>query len=327
MTPSLYRFEAVGPTDALAAAYERATAEPPLALAASLFEHGGPGTLRLELIFDAFPERDAVLAALGLADGAVETSLGALAPQDWVALSLAGLPAIEAGRFRLRGGHQPAAGGGGINLLIEAGEAFGTGHHATTRGCLLAIHDLLKPGVSSRRPHSASAARLLSRSGPLADPHPLPPPRKGEGIRPLATRPDFALDLGTGTGALAIAVARATRRGVLATDIDPIAVDVARDNVRLNGATGLVRVIEADGLRSPELRGRRFGLVIANILAAPLHAMAGDLVGACAPGGTILLSGLLEPQARGVTAAYRARGARLARRYVLEGWATLVLRR
>ncbi len=285
-TPQLYRFEAVGPPGALEAAYARADADPPLALAASLFEHDGGRARRLELIFGSLPDRDGVLEALGLADGEVETALGALQPQDWVALSLAGLPPVEAGRFRLRGSHDAPRAGGGVDLLIEAGEAFGTGHHATTRGCLLALHHLLETGAPRR-----------------------------------------ALDLGTGTGALAIALARATRRPVLATDIDPVAVGVARANARLNGAAGLVTVVEADGFAAPTLRGRRFDLVIANILAGPLQAMAGGIVRACAPGGAIVLSGLLEPQARGVLAAYRARGARLVRRYALEGWATLVLSR
>jgi ribosomal protein L11 methyltransferase len=291
MTSPLFRFEAVGPTPLLEAAYERATAEPQIALAASLFEHGGAAARRLELIFEALPDRAELLDALGLFDLEVVTAVGQLAAQDWVALSLTGLPPVEAGRFRLRGGHDAPRPGGGVDLLIEAGEAFGTGHHATTRGCLLAIHDLL----NVRRPSPSHAA--------------------------------LTLDLGTGTGALAIAVAKATHRPVIATDIDPVAVRVARGNARLNGAAGLVSVLEADGLRSPALRGRRFALVLANILAGPLHAMAGDIVDACAPGGTIVLSGLLEPQARGVAAAYRARGARLVRRYVLEGWATLVLTR
>jgi ribosomal protein L11 methyltransferase len=285
-TPALFRFEAVGPAALLEPAHARALTDPPLALAASLFEHNGPTTRRLELIFDALPDRAALLEALGLFDLEVETSVSQLAPRDWVALSLAGLPPVEAGRFRLRGGHERPRAGGGVDLLIEAGEAFGTGHHATTRGCLLALHDLLK-----------------------------------------TRKPARALDLGTGTGALAIAAAKATHRAVLATDIDPVAVRVARENVRRNGVAGLVRVIEADGLGAPSLRGRRFDLVIANILAGPLHAMAGDIVQACVPGGAIVLSGLLEPQARGVLAAYRARGARARRRYVLQGWATLVLGR
>jgi ribosomal protein L11 methyltransferase len=282
--PQLYRFEAVGPAAALEAAYALADGDPPLALSASLFEHGGPDARRLELIFDALPDRDAVLAVLGLTDAEVATAVGALEAQDWVALSLAGLPPVEAGRFRLRGSHDAPREGGCVDLLIEAGEAFGTGHHATTRGCLLALHHLLRKRTPQR-----------------------------------------TLDLGTGTGALAIAVARAVRRPVLATDIDPVAVRVARENVLLNGAAGLVDVIEADGFAARELCGRRFDLVVANILAGPLEAMAGAIVRACAPGGTIVLSGLLEPQARGVLAAFRAHGARVVRRYVLEGWATLVL--
>jgi ribosomal protein L11 methyltransferase len=283
--PQLFRFSAVGPTVLLQAAYARACEDPPVALAATLNDHAG-ATRRLELIFDALPDHDGVLAALGLAPEQVTTALGAIEEQDWVALSLQGLPPVEAGRFRLRGSHDAPRSGGGVDLLVEAGEAFGTGHHATTRSCLLALHDLLKKGA----------------------------PRK-------------TLDLGTGTGALAIAVARATRRRVLATDIDPVAVRVARENVSLNAARGLVEVIEADGFRTPALRGRRFDLVIANILAGPLEAMARGIVGACEPGGAIVLSGLLEPQARGVLAAHQVHGARLVRRYLRDGWATLVLGR
>lgn len=284
--PQLYRFEAVGPIAPLEAAYDRASLEPGVGLSASLFEHDGGKTRRLEILFDALPDHDGVLAALGLKEGEVETALGELQQQDWVALSLAGLPPVTAGRFRLRGSHDAPSRGGVIDLLIEAGEAFGTGHHGTTKGCLLAIHDLLKKGA-----------------------------------------PKTCLDVGTGTGALAIAVALATRRKVTATDIDPIAVRVARENVELNGARGLVRLIEADGLRSPGLRGKRYDLVIANILAGPLQAMAGDIVKATEHGGVIVLSGLLAPQGRAVIAAYRAKGARLVRSYDLDGWLTLVLAR
>ena len=284
--PQLYRFEAVGPAAALDAALARATeADPPLALAASLFEHG-PGAGRLELLFDAPPDRDRVLAALGLEGAEIQTALGALQDRDWVALSQSGLPPVAAGRFRLRGGHDAAHAGGGVDLLIEAGEAFGTGHHATTLGCLVALDGLLKRG-----------------------------------------RPASVIDVGTGTGALAIAVARAIHGPVTATDIDPVAVRVAAENAALNGAGGVVELIEADGLDHPSLRGRRFDLVIANILAGPLMAMAGDLVAATEPGGAIVLSGLLEPQARGVLAAHRSHGARLVRRIVIDGWATLVLGR
>lgn len=279
---SLYRFEAVGRPALLEAAYARTEREPPLALSASLFEHGADR--RLELIFDHIPDHDGVIAALGLLGAEVQTAVGEVTPQDWVALSLAGLPPIEAGRFRLHGSHDQGRTGGGVDMLIEANEAFGTGHHGTTKGCLLAIDDLLKKDT-----------------------------------------PRSTLDVGTGTGALALAVALATHRTVLATDIDPVAVRVARENVAANGAAGLVQVIEADGFKSPQLRGRRFDLVIANILAGPLQQMAGDIVKATAPGGAIVLSGLLAPQARAVIAAYRSKGVRLARSYDLDGWATLVL--
>lgn len=285
----LYRFEAVGPALALEEALARATDDPPLALAASLFEHDGPKTARLELLFDHPPDLDRLTGALGLDGRAFSFALGQLEERDWVAASLAGLAPVEAGRFTLRGSHD-APRRGGIDLVIEAGEAFGTGHHATTYGCLRALDDLLK----------------------------------GED-RDVRFR--TALDLGTGTGALAIAFAKATGRPALATDIDPIAVRVATENARANRTGSLVDAIEADGLLHPQLRGRRFDLVMANILAGPLQKLAQDIVRTTARGGTIILSGLLEPQARAVFAAYRARDAVLVRRYVVEGWTSLVLRR
>ncbi|MGD2134009.1 MAG: 50S ribosomal protein L11 methyltransferase [Maricaulaceae bacterium] len=286
---SLYRFEAVGPAGALETALERAGGDPPLGLSASLFEHGDPSVARLELLFDAPPDLDAVIEALGLDEDAFSFALGQLDARDWVAVSLEGLPPVSAGRFTLRGSHHPPR-RGGIDIVVEAGEAFGTGHHATTLGCLKALDDLLK------------------REGPR---------------RRFRT----ALDLGTGTGALAVAFAKATRRPALASDIDPIAVRVAAENARANGAGRLVKAIEADGLAHPLLRKRRFDLVLANILAGPLQTLAGDVVEATEPGGVIVLSGLLEPQARAVLAAYRARGAVLVRRYVIDGWASLVLAR
>lgn len=287
MTPNLHRLDAVGPADTLRPALDRASdPEAPIGLAASLFEHDGPQTLRLEVLFDGPPGLDAVKAALGLADTAVTFALAGLGDEDWVARSLEGLAPVEAGRFRLRGSHDAARAGGAVDLLIEAGEAFGTGHHGTTKGCLLAFSDLLK-----------------------------------------RVRPRRVLDVGTGTGALAIAAAKVLRRTIVATDIDPIAVRVARENALLNGVARHVLALEADGLDAPLLRGRRRDLVFANILARPLQEMAGAIMNATAPGGRIILSGLLTPQARAVRAAYAARGGALERRYTIEGWETLVVRR
>ncbi len=280
---TLWQFEASGPAEALDDAYRRATdSDPPLGVSASLFDDG-PGRRRLELLFDGQPDAVAVRDALGL-DADAEVSFGPLAARDWVALSLEGLPPVDAGRFRLRGSHDAPADGGRIDLLIDANEAFGTGHHGTTKGCLLALDELLGGWT-----------------------------------------PRTALDVGTGSGALAIAYAKAAGAPILATDIDPIATRVATANAELNGVGALVTAVTADGFDHPDLAGRAFDLIFANILAAPLIALAGDLAGALAPGGRAILSGLLVDQETAVAAAYAARGLKVERRPPLQEWATLVL--
>jgi ribosomal protein L11 methyltransferase len=209
-----------------------------------------------------------------------------LADADWVALSLSGLPPVRAGRFFVYGAHDagrvPA---GAIALRIEAGAAFGTGHHGTTVGCLLAYDALLKS-----RPFNS------------------------------------ILDVGTGTGVLAIAAARAGARSVVGTDIDPVSVRVAFANARLNRAR--CRFRNARGLNDPLVRREgRYDLVFANILARPLIELAGGIARAVKPGGAVILSGLLRAQARPVRAAYVACGFRCVRRLDLDAWTTLVMAR
>jgi len=141
-------------------------------------------------------------------------------------------------------------------------------------------------------------------------------------------RPSRMLDLGTGSGILAIAAARLLHRTVLATDIEPWPVRVAAENARLNGVPRLVRVRLADGWRDAAVRARGpYDLVFANVLARPLCAVAKDLAANLAPGGTAILSGLLRGQARAVLAAHRRHGLRLERVVTVGAWATLVLRR
>lgn len=283
MPDPLWRLEMRGPADVLDPAADRLmNADPPLALSVTVFEDG-PDKRLVELIFDRPPDTGAVRAAAG-ADLTVAILAEPLADADWVGLSLAGLKPVEAGRFRLRGSHD-ARRGGGVDIVIEAGEAFGTGHHGTTRGCLLMLSDLLR-----------------------------------------RFRPRASLDLGAGSGALAIGLALATRTPVAATDIDPVAVTATRANARTNGARE-VTALHAAGLAHPWLRGAGFDLILANVLAGPLIALAQDLSTALAPGGRIILSGLLEPQERAVSAAYRARGLVLEKRLVLEGWSTLMMKR
>jgi ribosomal protein L11 methyltransferase len=212
----------------------------------------------------------------------------ALAPADWVAVGLAQLRPVFAGRFVVHGSHdRHRVPPGRIRIEIDAAQAFGTGHHATTAGCLEALDRLL------------GARRFRS-----------------------------PLDLGAGSGVLAIALAKALRARVLAGDIDPVAVRTARDNARRNGVAPLVRVVEAAGLAHPALRAAApFDLVVANILARPLMELAPALVRALAPGGALVLSGLLSHQRERVVAAYRAQGARLVSARVVAGWGVLTLER
>jgi ribosomal protein L11 methyltransferase len=189
-----------------------------------------------------------------------------------------------------------------IGIEIEAALAFGTGHHGTTHGCLLALDRIVK---GRRRQRDKGAVST--------------PPRKRQ-------RRAVVLDIGTGTGVLAIAAAKALRRPVLASDIDARAVAIARDNAHVNRVGALVRVVHTAGLHTALFRARApYGLIFANILLDPLKALATPMVRLVAANGRIVLSGLLAAQAGAAIASYRARGLALVRRITLEGWATLVL--
>ncbi len=209
-----------------------------------------------------------------------------LADADWLAMALSGLPPVRAGRFFVYGAHDKGlAPASTVNLRIEAGAAFGTGHHGTTVGCLQAFHDLLK-------------ARRFER----------------------------VLDVGCGTGVLAIAAARTGSPVAVGTDIDAPSVRIANENARLNDATA--RFVHASGLNHPEVRrDGPYDLAFANILAPPLVALSQDIKGALKPGGIAILSGLLRTQERRVLAAYTSKGFRLVRRIHNDAWATLVLQR
>ena len=207
--------------------------------------------------------------------------------KDWVKASLDDLVPVPAGRFVVHGQHDRARiPPNKLGIEIEAALAFGTGHHGTTRGCLLLLDRILK-------------ARPVRR----------------------------VLDLGTGTGVLAIAAAKARRQRVLASDIDAPSVKVALENAQLNGVGPLVQVIRATGFSAPDFaRNGPFDLVLANILANPLRQLAAPMTRHLAPGALVILSGLLTPQARGVIAAYRARGLVPLRHLRIEGWSSLLLR-
>lgn len=205
---------------------------------------------------------------------------------DWIAKSLEGLKPVRAARFVVHGSHDRGkVRAGEIAIEIDAGQAFGTGHHGTTAGCLEVISDVMR-------------TRKVKR----------------------------VLDLGTGSGVLAIAARKLAPVTVLATDIDPIATRVARENVRLNGIASGVALETAPGFHSTAFgRHGPFDLIIANILARPLMRMAPQLAAQLAPQGDVILSGILASQRWKVLAAYNGAGLRHVRTIWREGWVTIHL--
>ena len=248
---------------------------------------------RLEALFQIKPELDfwrQRLDRVAAAEGLAPLALE-LAPlpeRDWVAASLEGLAPVRAGRIVVHGRHDARdLPPGVVGLEIEAGRAFGTGQHETTLGCLLAL-DCLRRRRSPRR----------------------------------------ILDLGCGSGVLALAAARLWPCRVIASDIDPQAVRSARANAKTNGLGARVEVVRAEGLCHPRLRAAApYDLIVANILARPLARLAKDLARVAAPGGVVVLSGLLTKQERQVLQSYRSLGFVLARRLSRGDWPTLILRR
>jgi ribosomal protein L11 methyltransferase len=270
--------ETLDPAETAASAFEK---EPSASQAA--------GQWSVEVYFGSDPDeaavRDLVAVAAG-AETAKAISFDRVERTDWIKASLAGFDPVRAGRFLVVGSHaRAAARANDIVIEIEAALAFGTGHHGTTSGCLMALD------------------RLARRE-----------------------RPRHILDVGTGSGILAIAAAKRWKREVVACDIDPVAVSAARNNAIRNGAGPFVRAVQASGTRHPALTGE-YDLILANILAGPLKRLAGDLARAAAPGGTLVLSGLLARDVSGVSAVYCAHDFALLRRDLCEGWATLMLRR
>jgi ribosomal protein L11 methyltransferase len=338
----------------------------PLAAVAGVSEDG-PGRWAVAIHFRDPPNETAVRALVALSAGPAAASklwFETTTPKDWVKASHEGLKPIEAGRFVVHTPHyRGRAPLNRIAIEIEASLAFGTGHHGTTRGCLLALDRIVKRArnqrrlsVKTSRKRHAIASPALRRAAPhrslppcgggtgrgvtanseSAVPPSPPLPRKGGGSRPSSPKRHYApsagsrartvLDIGTGTGVLAIAAARALRCRVMASDIDPVAVKVARANVRLNRSTEFVELMRADGLGVRRLTGRH-DLILANILLAPLQGLATPIARNLSPGGQVVLSGLLRGQAVAALAPYIARGLMLKERIPLEGWMTLVLER
>jgi ribosomal protein L11 methyltransferase len=256
-----------------------------------------PDAWRLDAYFSEAPSADMLrhLASLVPSAAGVEPEVERIEDRDWVTLSQAGLEPIRAGRFFVHTPqHRDAVPDGVVALEIDAGRAFGTGQHETTSGCLEAISVMKDRGL------------VFSN----------------------------ILDLGTGTGLLAFAALRlwpAARAA--ASDIDPVSIEVTAENaavnsVRLGRIRGQVELAVAAGLDHPRLRARApYDLILANILAGPLVELAASVAKALAPGGRLVLAGLLDHQAESVAAAYRRQGLALSSRADRGEWPTLVMRK
>lgn len=261
-----------------------------LAVTASAHEDETSGEWVFEATCDSEPDLDsfAELARATLG-GDVSFALEPIDPEvNWVAKSLEGLAPVVAGGFYIYGSHETTPVPTGLTgIKIDAAEAFGTGHHETTTGCLEAID------------------RTLKRRKPRA-----------------------LLDIGTGTGVLAIALAKRLRLPVIASDIDPVAVTTTANNARDNGVAKNIVAIEATGLDHRIIAGNApYDLIVANILAGPLQQLAPGVGRIAQQGATVILSGILNTQAARVVAAYSRQSVVLRQKIVKKEWTTLIMER
>lgn len=272
--------------EALGEALENVTPEP---TGIGVFEiEDGSGLWEVGAYFTESPD-DIALALLAAAYDAKPFAVSELPETDWVAHVKRELSPVEAGRFFVYGSHDAdKLPSDKVGLLIEAAMAFGTGHHGTTLGCLLALEDLADCASKSR-----------------------------------------VADIGCGTAVLAMGAAHVWPQAtVVASDIDPVAVEVAEANLAVNDMKGKVLCVEAAGMDHPDLAAHApYDLIFANILKGPLIELAPDLAGSLANGGHLILSGLLIPQADDVIAAYEAQGLQLQKRREIGEWAALTLSR
>ena len=270
-------------------------ASPP-AIIASEPDEAKPERWQLDIIFEHEPDAaaiDTILARLPRIARA-DVVLAPVPDEDWVTRSQAGMAPISAGRFHVRHDPEEPAHADLVNFIMPASRAFGTGQHETTRGCLQMLTRLHETG---------------HRFGNIAD-------------------------IGTGTGLLAFA-ARALWPGahILASDIDPVSIDVSAENAALNavplgGAAGAVQLVAAPGVNHPLIQGLApYDLLIANILAGPLIELAPGLAAQIADGGSLILAGLLDSQFDRVTTAFRRQGMRLAGRIDNGEWPAVHLRK
>ncbi|GFO82264.1 MAG: ribosomal protein L11 methyltransferase [Methyloceanibacter sp.] len=261
----------------------------PQALSVSYFDLGN-GLFEVSALYAGRPDENTLQALVDRAANGGRVSpllIDVLPDENWVTVSQGQRRPVRAGRFLVHGSHdRDTIVRTRYTIEIDADQAFGTAHHATTRGCLIALDELAKWG-----------------------------------------RPDLILDVGTGTGVLAIAAALAFDRPAIATDNDPVAVRIAKENAAKAGLSQKVQAFVADGLSHPSLGRLRPGLIVANILARPLYDLAPAMARTVEPGGYVLLSGITGAQAHATAARYSSLGFSLEKRILLDGWAVLLLGR
>ena len=236
---------------------------------------------RFEVYFETEPNFTGLVLP---ADAKLEVI--ALPDKDWVSESQKGLPPVIVPPFYLHGSHDAPRGGGWLNIEMQAGNAFGSGHHGTTQGCLALLAAHMK-----------------------------------------AHQPRHIADIGCGSGVLTIAAAKAGCRDILASDNDPIAVAISTANMRLNGVTPRVTCFTAEGMAHRAYQAKRFDLILANIMATPLRHLARDFKSHLTQDGRIIVSGILNEQARRVMARYRAHDLTVERKIVIGAWTSLCFKR
>ena len=287
--PTFTAFTTLADRDLAEALAERIEELDPAPYGTGVFEiEDGSERFEVGAYFLAPPD-DIALTLLALAHEAAPFAVSELPETDWVAHVRRELAPVVAGRFFVHGSHDAdKVPSDAIPLVIDAATAFGTGHHGTTLGCLSALDTLEKAGLRAQR----------------------------------------VADIGCGTAVLAMAAAKLWPETVLASDIDPVAVETAAANVAQNGLAGRVNCLEAAGFAHPDLQSAApFDLIFANILKGPLITLAPDMGRFCAESGHVILSGILHEQADEVIAAYQTAGFTLVSRNEFGDWTTLVLKR
>ncbi|WP_290749175.1 50S ribosomal protein L11 methyltransferase [Henriciella sp.] len=284
----MYQISAKGPRAAIEPAWDALAWTDPSPAGAVDAKEDGRHAWRLDAYAESEEDAEACKALIIETSPELNVVIEALEDRDWVTLSLEGLPPVEAGRFIVAGSHVLAKSAPGKTpILIEAGPAFGTGHHGTTLGCLIGLEHVLR-----------------------------------------RTRPRKVLDIGTGSGLLAIAAIKSGAQRAWGTEIDADSVRVANENAAKNHVANAFQTFETGGGMNATIRSDApYDLVFANILFRPLVGLAPDIERLTAPGGHVILSGLLNPQEPLVRKAYGDRGLSLTKRVRKDGWSSLVFRK